>query len=108
MDSTVCVSIFLRQYPVLAFNHLRNIIRDNMLINMSGIDNQWMGVDMNIEHLINFLKVPVFTTCERCVYVLDYRQFSLRRGFTHLGIALVIYQLRATFYVPPKSTLAAS
>ena len=42
---------------VLALNSHREIIRDNMLINMSGIDDQWMGVDMNIEHLINFLKV---------------------------------------------------
>ena len=39
------------------FTSPREIIRDNMLINMSGVDDEWMGVDMNIEHLINFLKV---------------------------------------------------
>ena len=45
----------------LVFNCSREIMRDNMLINTSGIDGQWMGVDMNIEHLINFLKVVIFT-----------------------------------------------
>ena len=108
MDSRVCVSAFHYRYPVLVFNVLRNIIRDNMLINMSRIDNQWMGVDMNIEHLINFLKVIILTAREQHIYLLNCRQFSLRKESMHLGIASAIYQLQATPYVPPKSTLAVS
>lgn len=57
------MSIPLYLCLTLIFNNLREIIRDNMLVNMSGIDDQWMGVDMNIEHLINFLKVSIFTFC---------------------------------------------
>lgn len=34
-------------------------MRDNMLVNMSGRDGHWTGVDMNIEHIINVLKVRV-------------------------------------------------
>ncbi|KAG5650028.1 hypothetical protein H0H81_001033 [Sphagnurus paluster] len=33
-----------------------NIIRDNMLVNVSGLPGRWMGIDLNIEHLIRYLK----------------------------------------------------
>lgn len=36
---------------------VRNIIRDNMLVNPSGLPGHAMGIDMNIEHLIRYLKV---------------------------------------------------
>ena len=52
-------------------------MRDNMLINMSGIDDQWMGVGMNIEHLINFLKVTFFTPHNQRAYLFALRQYSL-------------------------------
>jgi hypothetical protein len=32
-------------------------MRDNMLINPSGIPGRAMGIDLNIEHLIRYLKV---------------------------------------------------
>ena len=32
-------------------------MRDAMLINMSGLEGHWMPIDLNIEHLIKFLKV---------------------------------------------------
>jgi hypothetical protein len=32
-------------------------MRDNMLVNPSGILGHAMGIDMNIEHLIRYLKV---------------------------------------------------
>ena len=35
----------------------RNIMRDNMLVNVSGIPGHAMGIDLNIEHLIGYLKV---------------------------------------------------
>ncbi|KAH9058017.1 hypothetical protein EDB83DRAFT_2506745 [Lactarius deliciosus] len=34
-----------------------NIMRDNMLVNPSGLPGHAMGIDMNIEHLIRYLKV---------------------------------------------------
>ena len=52
-------------------------MRDNMLVNMSGIDDQWMGVDMNIEHLINFLKVTVFTPHNQRAYLFAFRRYPL-------------------------------
>ena len=71
-----------------------------MLINMSGVDDQWMGVDMNIEHLINFLKVSNLVAFNSHIHSMNYRRFSPLRGFTHLGIVLVISQLQVTSYVP--------
>jgi hypothetical protein len=32
-------------------------MRSCMLINPSGLPGHWMGIDMNIEHLIGYLKV---------------------------------------------------
>ena len=32
-------------------------MRDAMLVNPSGLPGHWMGIDMNIEHLIRSLKV---------------------------------------------------
>ncbi|KAF8272938.1 hypothetical protein EI94DRAFT_1565132 [Lactarius quietus] len=37
-----------------------NIIRDNMLVNPSGVPGHAMGIDMNIEHLVQDLKVFCF------------------------------------------------
>jgi len=108
MDSQVRVIIFVYQYLFLVFNSPREIIRDNMLINMSGIDDQWMGVDMNIEHLINFLKVNIFTAHKQHINPLNYRWCSLRKEFMDLGIALVIFQLQVMSYVLPRSALAGS
>jgi len=34
-------------------------MRDNILINPSGIPGHVMGIDLNIEHLIGYLKVCV-------------------------------------------------
>ncbi|KAG6826101.1 hypothetical protein H0H92_001127 [Tricholoma furcatifolium] len=33
-----------------------NIMRDNMLVNVSGLAGHWMAIDLNIEHLIGYLK----------------------------------------------------
>lgn len=35
----------------------RNIMRDIMLVNPSGLPGHFMSIDMNIEHLIGYLKV---------------------------------------------------
>ncbi|KAF8803591.1 hypothetical protein BYT27DRAFT_7109579, partial [Phlegmacium glaucopus] len=36
---------------------IRNIMRDNMLVNPSGHDGHAMPIDLNIEHLIGYLKI---------------------------------------------------
>lgn len=36
-----------------------NIMRDNMLVNVSGLSGHFMPVDLNIEHLIGYLKVSL-------------------------------------------------
>ncbi|KAH6911331.1 hypothetical protein BKA70DRAFT_1560410 [Coprinopsis sp. MPI-PUGE-AT-0042] len=33
-----------------------NIMRDNMIVNVSGLPGHGMGIDLNLEHLINYLK----------------------------------------------------
>jgi hypothetical protein len=40
-----------------------DIMRDNMLVNPSGLLGHAMGIDMNIEHLIRYLKVFYFHIC---------------------------------------------
>ena len=32
-------------------------MHDNMMVNVSGLPGHFMGVDLNIEHLIGYLKV---------------------------------------------------
>jgi hypothetical protein len=34
-----------------------DIMRDNMIVNVSGLSGHFMAVDLNIEHLIGYLKV---------------------------------------------------
>jgi len=36
-------------------------MRDIMLVNPSGLQGHAMGIDMNIEHLIGYLKVCIFS-----------------------------------------------
>jgi hypothetical protein len=71
-----------------------------MLINMSGIDNQWMGVDMNIEHLINFLKVTIFVVRDQRTYLLNQTVFTSKGvhvSWDRLGdISVASNVLRAT------------
>jgi len=39
-------------------------MRDNMLVNVSGIPGHAMGMDLNIEHLIRYLKVQARQTLD--------------------------------------------
>ncbi|PPQ69090.1 hypothetical protein CVT24_000134, partial [Panaeolus cyanescens] len=47
---------FIRNLKHVWTPEFANIMRDNSLINVSGLDGQWMGVDRNIKHLIGDLK----------------------------------------------------
>jgi hypothetical protein len=38
-------------------------MRDNMLVNMSGLEGHTMAIDINIEHLIGQLKVISVLVC---------------------------------------------
>ncbi|KAF8993207.1 hypothetical protein BDZ89DRAFT_973034, partial [Hymenopellis radicata] len=42
----------------------RDIMRDNMIISLTGVKGEAMGIDMNIEHLIKELKARLVTTWE--------------------------------------------
>ncbi len=42
------------------YSGFSNIMRDNMLVNVSGNPGHAMGIDLNIEHLIGYLKVSLF------------------------------------------------
>jgi hypothetical protein len=47
-----------------------DIMHDNMLVNVSGCEGHSMGVDLNIEHLIGFLKVSPLFSRPACVLTL--------------------------------------
>jgi len=38
-----------------------DIMHDNMIVNVSGLPGHFMAVDLNIEHLIGYLKVQEHT-----------------------------------------------
>ena len=40
-----------------SYHHVSDIMRDNMIVNVSGLPGHFMAVDLNIEHLIGYLKV---------------------------------------------------
>lgn len=72
-------------------------MRDNMLVNLTGIEGHCMPIDLNIEHLIKFLKVGLFY---EFVQVLTRAGSfsSLQRGSMPPGIIWVISLLQSTFY----------
>lgn len=39
-------------------------MRDYLLVNPSGIPGHFMAIDMNIEHLIGYLKVSATSPCD--------------------------------------------
>lgn len=57
MDSKVQVSQNICSWTLIQMIENREIMRDNMLVNMTGLEGHWMPTDLNIEHLIKFLKV---------------------------------------------------
>lgn len=72
-------------------------MRDNMLVNVSGLMGHAMPVDLNIEHLIGELKVGN----NRCPNVDNLMQFVGRnsyrqRGLTQRGIVSETSQLQLT------------
>ncbi|KAF9218559.1 hypothetical protein BS17DRAFT_720326, partial [Gyrodon lividus] len=42
-----------------------NIMHDNMLVNLTGLEGHCMPIDLNIEHLIRFLKARVYASWDR-------------------------------------------
>ncbi|KAH9169075.1 hypothetical protein EDB89DRAFT_2115183 [Lactarius sanguifluus] len=69
-----------------------NIMRDNMLVNPSGLPGHAMGIDMNIEHLIRYLKVvsksSVHVDCVPILSDSDDRHYLRPRAFTLTGTDL--------------------
>lgn len=65
MDTGVRVGSMIHVYYTCLTTSSRNIMRDIMLVNPSGLQGHAMGIDMNIEHLIGYLKVWIFSNISR-------------------------------------------
>lgn len=50
---------FIRNLKMVWGDEFADIMRESMLVNPSGLAGHWMGTDMNIEHLIGYLKVSI-------------------------------------------------
>jgi hypothetical protein len=64
-------------------------MRDNALVNLTGLDGHCMAIDLNIEHLIKFLKAWVNLDGRTSTNII-YSSSSRPRVSIPLGIALVI------------------
>ncbi|THU75799.1 hypothetical protein K435DRAFT_880153 [Dendrothele bispora CBS 962.96] len=58
-SNNYCIEIlhFLHAVQKVWTPGFANIMRDNMLVNVSGLPGHFMGIDMNIEHIIGELKI---------------------------------------------------
>ena len=66
-------------------------MRDNMIVNVSGLAGHAMPVDLNIEHLIGELKVGISLLCH-FLSLTFCRVFYKPRVFSQHGIASEISQ----------------
>ena len=71
-------------------------MRDNMLVNVSGLPGHFMAVDLNIEHLIGYLKVQNSLFLAHRLNRLVLHSFSLLRKAseqvgTSWATSLVLY-----------------
>lgn len=65
-------------------------MRDNVLVNLTGLDRHCMLIDLNIEHLIKFLKAQFNPDGCTSTNIILYSSFSQPRVSIRHGIALVI------------------
>ena len=72
-------------------------MRDNMLVNLTGLEGHCMPIDLNIEHLIKFLKVgPSHEFVQVPTYIGSFS--SLQRGSMPPGIIWAISLPLSIFY----------
>ena len=81
-------------------------MRDNRFINMSGINDQWIGVDMNIERLDNFSKVTGFATRDYHICLFAFRRGSRRRELTRPRTTSVIFQSQVTLWTGAENDVS--
>ena len=62
-------------------------MRDNQLVNLSGRPGHFMGVDLNIEHIIGELKVRGSYSHPSACNKDDYRSFLRLKDWKRPGIA---------------------
>ena len=70
-------------------------MRGCMLVNPSGLPGHWMAIDMNIEHLIGYLKVSLFLyiiLCYSNAIVISHSRFIAPRGSTPAGKHLATFR----------------
>jgi hypothetical protein len=79
----------LSKFAFLRLGSFRNIMRDSMLVNPSGLQGHFMGTDLNIEHLIRYLKVSLLLSSILLLHNYHIqtfgRQFLLRKGCMQIG-----------------------
>ena len=92
---------YFEMWTPLSYYRDSEIVRDNMISNVSGLQGHGMGVDMNAEHGINALKTlfsskGIYSTWDRlgdisaCIVQLEdiKRQTCLALGVGHEGKTL--------------------
>lgn len=70
-------------------------MRDSMLVNVSGLPGHWMGIDLNIEHLIRYLKVSTTPSYLVVYLILGPRHCLRQRVSIQTGIGSGTYQLQS-------------
>lgn len=77
-------------------------MRDTMIINVASLPGHGMGIDLNIEHLIRYLKVSILLLdCYNIILdvsLLSIRLFFVQRGSIQVGTTLGIFQLPSITY----------
>jgi hypothetical protein len=76
-------------------NELRDIMRDNMLVNVSGLEGHAMPIDLNMEHLIGQLKVNDYRPNQQ-QFLICFRIFLLPKIFSQHAIGLGTFQQQLT------------
>lgn len=71
-------------------------MRDNMLVNVSGLEGHTMGIDLNLEHLIGQLKVTFYKSSENIFHIQLPRICLRLKGFSQHGTGWAIFQLPST------------
>ena len=80
---------------LISYHQVSDIMRDNMIVNVSGLPGHFMAVDLNIEHIIGYLKVQKYCyepmMIQLAVRNLS-RHFLLQKAFAQAGTDLVTFQ----------------
>ena len=57
-----------------------DVMRDNMIVNLSGLEGDFMAIDLNIEHLTRFLKVSQVNLIAQAISTTVEKRFFAAKG----------------------------